>query len=319
MLTRRRLLSVAVAGAGASLAGCTGPSPVVWLPWASPSPLPIADAAGGAARCADLAAAARAVLGHAQAWSLTAGQTQRLTWLAETAALHASVLASADPVRRQVGTAPTAPAAPPPATAAAAWRWLGDRFTGAATDFTARARATDATAALLWAGLAAFTAASADGLPRLAFTAGTDEHRTTPELGSADWLEPMLQRSREAAYGLETVLAAPKLVKADRTVVRRQLAAWQSLGAALVTELRTRGRTVPPAPAAYPVPVPGDRRAAWRLGADLQSRLLPQLGAWAANAPDQRQRDWAITALIAGTRGVVAFGGTLPRWPGWAG
>ena len=320
MLPRRRLLAGALAVLpGAALAGCTQPAPVVWLPWQSPSPLPVTDAEGGARRCAELAATARAILDRGQALKVTARQRRQLTWLADTAALHSAVLASADPARRQPGTTPSVPAVAPPATSAAAWSLLTGRLRAAGEEFLRRSLATTGAPALLWGALGAFASAGAAGLPSSGFTGGTDEARTTPELSSGDWLEPMLARSREAGFGLEQTLATPRLSKANRRVVLGQLSAWEVLQQELIAALRAAGRPVPPVPAAYDVPVPADQAHAWQLGARIQSTVLPQLGAWLANASDPAERALAAGQLQASARGIVAFGGTLPRWPGWSG
>ena len=94
---------------------------------------------------------------------------------------------------------------------------------GDVTGHRTRALAADGAAALLWAGLAAFTATMNDRLPSGTFTGANDPATTTPALTGEDWGRRLLLRSYEARYALQSVLAAPGLTAPRARAAAEQL------------------------------------------------------------------------------------------------
>ena len=318
VLSRRRLLLGIAAGATAAQAGCTLDPDVAWLPAATPSPLAIAGAQAAADRAGTLAARAATLRTKAAAWKLDEAQVRALGWFESACDDHARVLASADPARRQTTAPPAVTPPPTPADARAGYAGITEALDGDVTGHRTRALAADGAAALLWAGLAAFTATMNDRLPSGTFTGANDPATTTPALTGEDWGRRLLVRSYEARYALQSVLAAPGLTAAQRGQVRRGLSAWVAVRDALTDRRRAEGADVPPAEPAYQVTMPASRRQAWALGARVQGQALPEVGAWVANA-DSTARPWAVDLLVATSRSAVAFGAPALRWPGWSG
>ncbi len=318
MLSRRRLLLGIAAGATAAQAGCTLDPDVAWLPAATPSPLAITGTRAAAARAVTLAARAAALRAKGSDGTLDEAQVRALGWFVSACEDHARVLASADPGRRQTAAPPAVTPPPTPAVTRDGYASLIDALGGDVAGHRTRAVGAEGAAALLWAGLAAFTATMDDRLAPGDFTGANDPATTTPALTGEDWGRRLLVRSYEARYALQSVLAAPGLTAGQRREVRRGLAAWVAVRDALTDRRRAEGADVPAARPAYQVTMPATRRQAWALGARVQGAALPEVGAWVANA-DSTARPWAVDLLVATSRSAVAFGAPALRWPGWSG
>jgi hypothetical protein len=315
MVIGRRVLLL---GGAAALAGCTTGGRTVWLPWNPPSPLPFTlppDLLDDLAGLTQLAAATAA---RAGAWKLTATQVSTLQWFAAVVAEHRSVLASDDPGRRQRNPSPATPgrAASAPGSAAAAYKILRATLSTLAGGHRRRALVAEGEVALLWASLAAFSSALASHLSVGVARLGDDTTGVTPDL-DATGRQLVLTRCREAVYGAELALAAPGLSGGERVAVERRIGAWRRLRDVVTDAERASGHPLPSTPVGYDVRPAGNRSAAWRLVAEIETAMQPVLGAWLAGTDDAADRRLATDALIGAARAGIAFGGPARRWPGW--
>lgn len=313
MIGRRLLL---FGGVALGLAGCTAET-VDWLPWTSPSPLPVEITDGLVERLAATAALARHLTDHAEQWTLTERRTATLHWFAKATDEQVAVLSSADPARRQTGTAaPPSVAAPTQRTAASATTALTAILTALASAHTSAARSANGPAALLWASLAAFSSTMAGVLPTGIAALGDDGTALTPDLTGTS-AATILTLTEQAAYSYEMALSARGLSDAQDGSLRTRLDAWRGLRASV---LMTAASVTPsPPPIGYDVRPARNWSAARQLAVTTESAALPLLGAWLAGTASAAQRRLGVTGLATSNRALVRFGGSALRWPGWPG
>lgn len=313
MIGRRLLL---LGGGALALAGCTAET-VDWLPWTSPSPLPIEVTDRVVERVATTAALARHLTSHAEEWKLTERRTATLHWFAKATDEHGAVLSSADPARRQTSTgAQPSVAAPTQKTAAATTSSLVSRLTALAGAHTAAARSANGPAALLWASLAAFSSTMAGVLPTGVAALGDDGTALTPDLTGTS-TATILALTEQAAYSYEMSLAAPALSGAQGAALRTRLDAWRALRAAVL--VAAPSVTPSPPPIGYDVRPARNWAAARQLASATEGAALPLLGAWLAGTASVTERRLGVAALGASNTALVRFGGSALRWPGWPG
>lgn len=312
MIGRRLLLL----GGAVALAGCTAET-VDWLPWTSPTPLPVEVADGVVGRVAATAALARHLSDNAVKWKLSERRVATLDWFAAATDLHVAVLSSADPARRQVSTAaPPGVTAPGQRTAAATTTALTTRLATLADAHAASARWASGPAALLWASLSAFSGTMAGVLPTGVAALGDDGSDLTPDL-TATSAATILALTEQAAYSYELALAARRLSDDDGSALRGRLDAWRALRAALL--VAAPSVTPSPPPIGYDLRPAHDAAAARQLAATTEGAALPLLGAWLAGTAAATERRLGVDALAAANAALVRFGGSALRWPGWPG
>lgn len=309
MISRRVLL----VGGTVTLAGCTIGQDVVRLPWEPPPALPVTAVPELPGQLAQATALAERLVANAAAWKLTDRQRASLEWFGDAVELHAQVLASDDPARRQrVASALPAVSVPATSGAAATYRRLTAALTRLRGEHRARALAASGLAALLWAGLAAFSGTMAVALPGGPAARGDDDTGLTPDLGEGAAAR-VRELTAQAIYSYELALAAPTLSVARRDGLRNRLAAWRTLERSLDT---AGVPDVPPA-LGYDLRPATDAAGARLLAAQAERAALPILGRWVATTTSGTQRRLGVDALIAAHTSAVGHGAPALRWPGW--
>ncbi|MFT4297521.1 MAG: DUF4439 domain-containing protein [Micropruina sp.] len=313
MIGRRALL---LSGTLA-LAGCTVGENVQWLPWAAPSPLPVAVPEGLPERVARTAALAALLAGNAAAWKLNDRRVDTLEWFGRAREEQVEVLRSTDPARRQRAATPL-PSQPVPSerTASAAQNALVTQLRSLQAAHRTSALATSGPAALLWASLAAFSAVMAARLPAGLTALGDDDATQTPDLTGTGAVR-IVQLADQAAYSYELALAATGLNKAATAALRNRLTQWRGLRSEVLTA--SPGLQPTPPPVGYDQRPARSRAEAWQLAVQTESAALPMFGAWLAGTASAAERRVAVDALVTGTSALVGFGGPALRWPGWPG
>ncbi len=310
----RRLLLL---GGAAALAGCTVGENVQWLPWTAPSPLPVTVPDGLPARLAKTDALAGHLLANAAAWKLSAQRVATLEWFRRATTEHLQVIESGDPARRQRATAtPSSRPAPTQPTAAATQTALTKELAALHASHQGSARSASGPAALLWASLAAFSAAMATWLPSGVAALGDDGTDLTPDLTGTGAVR-VVQLADQAAYGYESALAATGLGKADTAALRSRLSQWRSLRTAVLAA--SPGLQPSPPPVGYEQRPARSRAAARQLAVRTESAALPLFGAWLAGTSSAAERRLGVDALTGCNAALVGFGGQALRWPGWPG
>lgn len=313
MIGRRLLLL----GGAAALTGCTVGENVRWLPWSPPEPLPVTVPQDLTQRFARTDALARQLLGQAAEWDLSGRRIATLRWFRKAITEHLQVVTSDDPARRQhATTAPPSTPRPTQRTAAATQAALTRELDALRAIHRTSAREAAGPAALLWASLAAFSAAMALALPAGVGTLADDGTGRTPDLTATD-AHRVLLLAAQAVYGYEMALAAPALGDADRIALRSRLQQWQALRPTILIASPTTELTAPSV--AYDLRPARDGAAARLIAVEIETAALPLLGAWLAGTSSVAERRIGIDALADSNSALVRFGGAALRWPGWPG
>lgn len=166
---------------------------------------------------------------------------------------------------------------------------------------------------LAWASLAAWLPLAARVVtnPKLERQAASSRLQPAPaEAGEA--VTAVIDAAHQAAYGYEIVAGAPLMSEAEADAAQARTAALK----ALATALATAGASATPAEPAYQVTRPKDAAQARALAVTLERALAPIVGRAIAHGPEKARQALA-DALAASAAAEVAFGGPVPRWPGY--
>jgi len=311
----RRALLLGTLGATAvwGAAGCTVVN--VTLPWDPPSPLALEAAPDLPGQLARLSALSGHLLDSGKRWKLSERQLSSLDWFRQAVDLHAQVLLSADPARRQRVTTPLPSAAKvTQSSAKATFAALTALLLTMQSEHRARAVAASGPAALLWASLGAFSGTMAARLPSGLPHRGDDDTEQTPDLTSTG-RDQVLALCLQAAYSYEFALAAPSLPAADEHALQQRLKAWRGLREQILA--LTPDATASPPPIGYELRPAKDRAGAFRLAVATETAALPILGTWVGGTSVASERRLGVDALASSNTVLVTFGGTALRWPGW--
>lgn len=188
-------------------------------------------------------------------------------------------------------------------------------------DLLADARATYVEAAsdpgiastLLWASMAAWTAAATTALRLPDPALGIVRERIDPAPGSpSETAHAAASAAYGTAYGLEAVAGTPGLPTEQRSALAQLARKWRRWGESLVTDVGSG--TLVPEPY-YQVPRPGSPGEAVLHAGRMLASLLPHIGRAIATA----EPEWLpglIVGLIDAAEQAPKWGARVDRWPG---
>lgn len=184
---------------------------------------------------------------------------------------------------------------------------------------TDQANQADAVTSLFWASMAAATASYAHALKHPAKQAATPKpspHRPVEPVTATEATRAMIGQLHAIGYGYQRAIGFLEDDQFDRATT--SLRNHRSLRDRLIAGLVEQSVEVPPAAAAYDVPVePKDAGSAAKLIMTMETGLLPFCGQWVAAAETEEDRELAIAALRSTAVSSVGWGGPLLTWPGY--
>ena len=309
----RRTLLLGIVGLGA--AGCSVTDPrIKGTPqplFTPPPPVPLV----GADHLAGLEAGAAALLTAMAAAPWAGGDAPRYQLLASIHHTHHAVLASVEPLRRQVV------AVEPAAIAAPATRELGlasasSTLTTLHDAHTALAAQTTGVLAAFWASQAAAAVQSRTALT----TAVSSVTKTVPlrevaAAASSSAENALLDRYHEAVYGLESALGRLTTASSARTALDGIVVAVKSQRDALAARTRAASQTPEPGAAAYSIPATSSDEAALGLVATLLAAISQAAAVAVASATTDVST--AVGDLVDASTLGLPLGMGLAEYPGW--
>lgn len=309
----RRTLLLGIAGLGA--AGCSvtdprikgTPQPV----FTPPPPVPLV----GAEHLVGLEAGAAALLTAMAAAPWAGGDAARFQLLASIHHTHHAVLASAEPLRRQVVSVEPATIAAP-ATLELALASVSRALTTLHDAHTALAAQNTGVLAAFWASQAASAVQS-----RTALTTAVSSVTKTVPLREVAVASPasagnaLLDRYHEAVYGLESALGRLTTASSARTALDGIVVEVKSQRDALTARTRAASRTPEPGAAAYSIPATTTDEAALALVATLLAAVTQAAAVAVASATTDITT--AVGDLVDASTLGLPLGMGLAEYPGW--